>query len=208
MKECFSRTKAFVLCLCLAAGTLWFLPAQLHARKDQWVLRLGGSANLYMGEFSDDYGLGFGGDAAIGYGLDDHWVLSLESGYYAIPGKRPGFLPSDWNFSHEARYAPILLALNYGFGSGPVRPFIGGGGGLTLHDNYFLFGPPDQPRTRFAGETAGFLVDARVGVEVGIEPKVNLFLQVKGQFNFLPDDYANESPMLHLLPQVGLSFWE
>ncbi len=172
----------------------------------RWIERIDGLLSVpSSSDVSSNVNLGFGGGLSFGYRVDEHFNVSIASGYYQYDFKN---LPAgdSGNFS----YVPLMLVFNYSFGEGPFRPYLSYGVGAAFN-TYVRSFLSDGVSVENKGYETSFFMSPAIGGLVILSPGSALFLEARMDMNYRSFDGGTglpvSTPTVFIPIQAGLVFF-
>jgi hypothetical protein len=197
------KTLVLVFLAALTFSPLW---ADELGPKQQWIERVEGT--LAFPESNDTtsaLNMGFGGGLSLGYRLDDHFSISIASGYYQYdwknvsPGYTGGYLS----------YVPLESVFIYHFGDGPFRPYVSYGIGAAFN-TYSLSSSTQGNTLQTTVYETSFFMSPAIGFLQIISPQAAIFVEGRADMDYRSNGalgMSSGTPSIFIPIQAGLTFF-
>jgi opacity protein-like surface antigen len=164
-----------------------FLVAGFTNAQSKMALGLNGGIALPLGDFGDNYDMGFGGNAIFVYHTNSNSDVTFTAGYLTWSGKDAY---DGLNFSS----IPVMVGGKYLFGKDKLRGYINGelGAHFVTVDvpSYELFGETfgggSESKTYFGwGAGAGLLYQIGKNIDLDLGAKYNMILSENNSSDYV-----------------------
>jgi hypothetical protein len=179
--------------------------AQEVPEGQRWIQQVdGGMVIPFDRRAFDSYGIGAGGDMAVGYRFTRQFSLSLTLGYYDLDQRFYGASSGEWI------YVPLTAVARHSWNLGHFRPFATLGVGVAFNNYSYSVGLGGGPPR---GSRAGtdFLLSPGIGALYILGGDMALFVQGRVDLLFTPAPRTGQprvdTPTIFLPVLAGISFF-
>jgi hypothetical protein len=162
-----------------------------------WFMQVNGDYGFPTGNLAGAVNQGWGGELSFGFRSNQHFSLSLESGFDSYAGKSSA-LNAAWNIM------PLVVKFQHGIGLPLIRPYYFLAAGLALNsklENYFSF--------TASNNEVDFLGEAGLGLAFPLVEKfdrADFFIQTKVEIDTTSAGYSGDQPTVLIPINAGLKF--
>ncbi len=162
-----------------------------------WFMQVNGDFGFPTGNLAGAVTPGWGGELSLGFRSNQHFSLSVESGFDTYSGKSSA-LNAAWNIM------PLVLKFQHSVSLPFIRPYFFVAAGLALNsklENYFSF--------TGSNNEADFLGEAGLGFAFPLAEKfdrADLFIQAKVEIDTTSASYSGDQPTVLIPVNAGLKF--